>query len=159
MNNLKDRLTHLYERALKYQRYLLGLATFLAFFAIAFRFDHTSVSLIWEARPFVPLLILLLSLFLFVLYSQTNWYQVRKLRRLLEEKQSTSVAQTDLIKTLTKRQKEVYDLILQGKSNKQITTELFIEASTLKTHINQIYKKLNIRTRKELNTLTDNKRT
>jgi len=47
---------------------------------------------------------------------------------------------------------EVYDLIISGKTNKEIMTELFIEQSTLKSHINQIYKKLNIKNRRELKT-------
>lgn len=55
-----------------------------------------------------------------------------------------------LLNGLTSRQKEVYDLIMAGKSNKEIMSTLFIEQSTLKTHINQIYKQLNIRNRKEL---------
>ncbi len=55
-----------------------------------------------------------------------------------------------LLVGLTMRQKEVYDLIISGKTNKEIISELFIEQSTLKTHINQIYKKLNIKNRNEL---------
>jgi DNA-binding NarL/FixJ family response regulator len=51
---------------------------------------------------------------------------------------------------LTERQREVYNLIISGKTNKEIMTELFIEQSTLKSHINQIYKKLNIKKRSEL---------
>ncbi|CAN0589399.1 unnamed protein product, partial [Ectocarpus sp. 12 AP-2014] len=51
---------------------------------------------------------------------------------------------------LTERQREVYDLIISGKTNKEIMSELFIEQSTLKSHVNQIYKKLNIKSRREL---------
>ncbi|MBK8633661.1 MAG: response regulator transcription factor [Saprospiraceae bacterium] len=51
---------------------------------------------------------------------------------------------------MSERQREVYDLIISGKTNKEIMTELFIEQSTLKSHINQIYKKLNISNRKAL---------
>ena len=55
-----------------------------------------------------------------------------------------------LLSRLTERQRKVYDLILLGKTNKEIMSELFIEQSTLKSHINQIYKKLNIKSRREL---------
>ena len=51
---------------------------------------------------------------------------------------------------LTNRQKQVFELILKNKSNKQISEELFIELSTLKTHINKIYKTLNIKSRKDI---------
>ena len=44
--------------------------------------------------------------------------------------------------TLTKREEEIFDLILHGYSNQQIIDKLFISRSTLKTHINNIYRKL-----------------
>jgi DNA-binding NarL/FixJ family response regulator len=70
-----------------------------------------------------------------------------QIRKLSEEQPKNSQSK---LAELTTRQKEVYDLILLGKSNKEIMTELFIEQSTLKSHINQIYKKLEIKSRREL---------
>lgn len=55
-----------------------------------------------------------------------------------------------LLSKLTTRQREVYELIKSGKTNKEIMALLFIEQSTLKTHINQIYKTLKIKTRQDL---------
>ena len=54
---------------------------------------------------------------------------------------------------LSTRQKEVLDLIIAGKSNKEIMNELSIEQSTLKTHINKIYKTLGIDSRKQVKRL------
>ena len=54
---------------------------------------------------------------------------------------------------LSSRQKEVLDLIIAGKSNKEIMNELSIEQSTLKTHINKIYKTLGIDSRKQVKKL------
>lgn len=51
---------------------------------------------------------------------------------------------------LSFKEKEVLNLILSGKSNKEICSHLFIEHSTLKSHINHIYKKLEVRSRKEV---------
>jgi ATP/maltotriose-dependent transcriptional regulator MalT len=51
---------------------------------------------------------------------------------------------------LSEKQKQVFDLILIGKSNKEIMNELCIELSTLKTHINKIYKTLEITSRKQV---------
>jgi len=42
---------------------------------------------------------------------------------------------------LSAREKEVAQKVLEGKSNKEICEELFIEHNTLKTHIRNIYKK------------------
>ena len=54
-----------------------------------------------------------------------------------------------LFEQLTDREQQVALLILKGYSNKEIMHELHVEQSTLKTHINQIYKKGEISNRKE----------
>lgn len=51
---------------------------------------------------------------------------------------------------LSKQETLVRNLILQGKSNKEIATELFISLSTVKSHITNIYNKLNVANRREL---------
>lgn len=51
---------------------------------------------------------------------------------------------------LSKQEKIVKDLIVSGKSNKEIANELFVSISTVKTHITNIYGKLNISNRQEL---------
>ncbi len=68
----------------------------------------------------------------------------------MEQSKIKSEGMDALLNTLTERQREVYDLIISGRTNKEIMTELFIEQSTLKSHINQIYRKLDIKNRKEL---------
>ncbi len=50
---------------------------------------------------------------------------------------------------LTLKEARILELIMDGKSNKEICQQLYIEQSTLKSHINHIYKKLGISTRKE----------
>lgn len=54
-----------------------------------------------------------------------------------------------LLQLLTTREKEILQLILDGKSNKEICSQLFIEQNTLKTHIKNIYKKTNCSKRDE----------
>ncbi|MDX1462314.1 MAG: response regulator transcription factor, partial [Marinirhabdus sp.] len=51
---------------------------------------------------------------------------------------------------LTQQEQTVLDLILQHKSNKEIAAELFVSVSTVKTHINNIYKKLGVSSRDEV---------
>lgn len=51
---------------------------------------------------------------------------------------------------LTTKEKEVTLMILKKKKNQDIADEMFVELSTIKTHINNIYKKVGIKNRKEL---------
>ncbi len=51
---------------------------------------------------------------------------------------------------LSRQEATVRGLILKGKTNKEIASELFISLSTVKTHITNIYAKLNVVNRKEL---------
>lgn len=51
---------------------------------------------------------------------------------------------------LTKREKEILELICQKKTNKQIAQELFITEATVKKTTSNIYKKLNVKGRKEV---------
>ncbi len=50
----------------------------------------------------------------------------------------------------TEREKQIIDMICKGASNRKIANELFIAEQTVKTHINNIFKKLNIKKRYEL---------
>jgi DNA-binding NarL/FixJ family response regulator len=53
------------------------------------------------------------------------------------------------LSTLTSRELAILRLIVEGKSNKEIAAINFVEVSTIKTHINNIYNKLDLRNRKE----------
>lgn len=50
---------------------------------------------------------------------------------------------------LSARETEVLLKIAQGKTNQQIANELFVELSTIKTHINNAYKILGINNQKD----------
>jgi DNA-binding CsgD family transcriptional regulator len=51
---------------------------------------------------------------------------------------------------LTKRQIEVFDLLVQGYSSKMIQEKLFLSSSTVNSHINAIYRKFNVHSKDEL---------
>lgn len=51
------------------------------------------------------------------------------------------------IETLTEREMEVLKLIATGLSNKQIATRLFISEETVKVHIRNLLRKLNVHSR------------
>ena len=44
---------------------------------------------------------------------------------------------------LTNRESEIINLLCKGKTNKEISDALYIEISTVKTHLNKIYRKQN----------------
>ena len=55
-----------------------------------------------------------------------------------------------IIEELSNQETKIKKHIIDGKSNKEIADELFISLNTVKTHITNIYNKLNVSTRKEL---------
>ena len=57
---------------------------------------------------------------------------------------------------LTRQENKVLDLILQDKTNKEIATQMFVSLSTVKTHINNLYKKLQVSSREEVKSLYTN---
>jgi LuxR family maltose regulon positive regulatory protein len=48
---------------------------------------------------------------------------------------------------LSGRELEIPQLVAAGKSNRRIATELFVSVGTVKTHLNNIYRKLDARSR------------
>ena len=57
---------------------------------------------------------------------------------------------------LSKQEQKVLQLILENKTNKEIATQLFVSLSTVKTHINNLYKKLEVSSREEVKSLFSN---
>ncbi|KFB00501.1 hypothetical protein IA57_08445 [Mangrovimonas yunxiaonensis] len=55
--------------------------------------------------------------------------------------------------TLTNQEQKVLDLLLEEKTNKEIAKTLFISLSTVKTHVNNVYRKLNVQSREEAKSL------
>lgn len=51
---------------------------------------------------------------------------------------------------LTPREIKICEKIMQGKSNKEISQELFISEKTVSTHIHNILQKVNIKSRYQI---------
>ncbi|MFN2142197.1 MAG: LuxR C-terminal-related transcriptional regulator, partial [Candidatus Promineifilaceae bacterium] len=58
-----------------------------------------------------------------------------------------TVDSASVVETLTPREQQILALIVEGRTNRQIAQELFIELSTVKWYISQIYRKLGVRSR------------
>lgn len=54
------------------------------------------------------------------------------------------------VNSLTPREREIFNLLVQGLSNKIIAKELNIVESTVKVHVKNIFKKLNFKSRMEI---------
>jgi DNA-binding CsgD family transcriptional regulator len=135
----------------KNQKYILWVAILLSSLAVSIRSGDGKVTLILQDYPVIIFLMVVLSTFLVVLYIQISKKKIANLSSQIKEQSNEKGEDFDtLLFELTSRQREVYDLIIAGKTNKEIMSELFIEQSTLKSHINQIYKQLNIKSRNEL---------
>jgi DNA-binding NarL/FixJ family response regulator len=51
------------------------------------------------------------------------------------------------LETLTVREQEVLQLLARGRTNDEIAAELFLSATTVKTHVGRVLLKLNLRDR------------
>ncbi len=114
------RFTQLYESEIKSDRQLVKLN------------KPNTISWVWI---FFSLLVASLLL---------NGYLILKSKKLVKTQKN------EAFKQLTEQEQKIVSLIAQDKTNKQIAAELFISVSTVKTHINNLYKKLNVNTRTDL---------
>ena len=73
------------------------------------------------------------------------WSDALVIKDLAEFLGHPTTASGDRRELLSPREREVYDLLVQGLKNREIARLLFIEESTVKVHAHHIYDKLGIR--------------
>ena len=132
-DNLKERLETAYPNAPYTAQYRNELAADRFMLASAEEDVNTSFDIYLYA-------VLTLSFFLnlFLLY------------RMWKNKHSKT---EDLKSKLSKQEQVVLEHLLQDKSNKDIAEALFLSVSTIKTHTNNIYKKLEVQSRDDVKSL------
>jgi len=135
-NELLERLQKTYPNT----NYTKQYQTELAADKFTLKTNNTSSSINW--LKFISIL-----LFFSVLLNLWFWYKNQK-----NKSKKTITAKEQL----TKQEQKIVNLILEEKSNKEISQELFISISTVKTHINNIYKKLNAQSRTDIKQLFSN---
>lgn len=131
------------------QELLIALSIFLALCSIGFSFDGTAFSWFWQIYPIIAVFLLL-----FAFFAVRYWLKLE----IQKQRQNILSAYTQSLETqeqnsfthlLSPREIEVLTLIKEGLSNKEIAEKLFISLSTVKTHINNIYKILEVKNRRE----------
>jgi DNA-binding CsgD family transcriptional regulator len=77
--------------------------------------------------------------------------EIRNFSKILKDKKAkgNKHLNKEKLASLSIREREIFDLILQGKSNKEIATIANVSINTVKFHIKNIYDKLHIKNRKE----------
>ncbi len=73
----------------------------------------------------------------FIEYFQTSF----------KEESASSTDEENLLSYLTQREEEVLDLLTQGITYKGVASKLFISETTVKTHVNNIFQKLQVNDR------------
>ncbi|MGV8962478.1 MAG: response regulator transcription factor [Candidatus Saccharimonadaceae bacterium] len=143
-------LTKITDLLYRKQKTLEIIAIFLFFSLVAFRIEQKHIKLLWSNNPFVAVSLALIIALIAIVWIRIEKQKTQQLIIHLQNKEKDRSAQIESkLLDLSSRQREVFNLIVKGKSNKEITSELNIELSTLKTHINQLYKTLGIKSRKE----------
>ena len=64
-----------------------------------------------------------------------------------EESAKQEIAEENLLSYLTQREEEVLELLTQGVTYKGVANKLFISETTVKTHVNNIFQKLQVNDR------------
>jgi DNA-binding CsgD family transcriptional regulator len=140
------------------QRILTGIIIFAALSAIGFSFSGNQVDWFWSKAPFMAILLILLTFAISKIWLDIDRRnQDERLKIIVSNLENKGkLPGNSLLPKLSEREREVLQKIGEGKPNKQIADELFISLSTVKTHINNIYKVLKVSNRKEASRLAEN---
>ena len=71
---------------------------------------------------------------------------------ILEQRQAAAPlteSETSTIETLTEREREILNLLAQGRSNKMIASQLYLSVRTVEGHLANIYSRLGVHSRTE----------
>jgi DNA-binding CsgD family transcriptional regulator len=149
-------INHLADILFRHQKKLEVAAILLICFSISFRVDNLKTKWLWNDYSFVAVLMVAAVFLLALIWIRIERMKTNRLINSIKNDQlSDKISLIDRVEELTDRQKKVFDLIVAGKSNKEIMSDLSIELSTLKTHINKIYKTLDIDSRKQIRKLSN----
>ncbi len=76
------------------------------------------------------------------------------IKKLVQSENNVAIDESKLtLFGITQRESEVLQLLISGKTYKEIASQLFISLPTVKTHVSNIYSKVQVRNRLELSNL------
>ena len=133
------------------QKILIGIMIFTALSAIGFSFSKNQVDWFWSKAPYLAVLLIAITFVTSKIWLKIDRKnQDDRLKAILSDLGHKGYGSGNpLLVKLSEREREVLNKIGEGKRNKQIADELFISLSTVKTHINNIYKVLKVSNRKD----------
>ncbi|MDI1322575.1 MAG: helix-turn-helix transcriptional regulator [Algoriphagus sp.] len=135
----------------RFQKTLLPTFSLLFIGAVYILFAEVAYKLNWNETVFILAFIIFASFVVSFAWARIELIKVHLLmERIRSEEKNKETSLKHKLNKLSFKEREVLDQILAGKSNKEICAQLFIEHSTLKSHINRIYKKLDVKSRKEI---------
>ncbi|MDY5577821.1 MAG: response regulator transcription factor [Lachnospiraceae bacterium] len=74
----------------------------------------------------------------------SNNIELKTIIKIIQKQYIENFGELEIIETLTKREKEILILISRGLLNKEIANELNITERTVKNHISNLFKKINV---------------
>jgi DNA-binding CsgD family transcriptional regulator len=143
-------IDYLSDLLFRHQKKLELIAIFLLCMTISFRFTNFKTVWLWNDRTYIAVILVFIIILIALIWIKIEKVRTAALIAHIKSETSANGSNTENpIEELSYKQKQVFDLIAAGKSNKEIMDALYIELSTLKTHINKIYKTLGIKSRKQ----------
>jgi DNA-binding NarL/FixJ family response regulator len=76
------------------------------------------------------------------------WIDNAAFRNLLEQKRMSPPPTAQPL--LTRREQQIFDLLMQGCKNQEIAAQVFLSESTVKVHVSKIYRKYKVKRRAQL---------
>ena len=70
-------------------------------------------------------------------------------RKVIEAFQQTDNSKNESYHSLSRREQEIIQVLAKGFRYKEIAEQLFVSQETIRTHIRNIYEKLNVNSRSE----------
>ena len=147
-------INYLADLLFRHQKKLEIIAIFLLCLTISFRFTNFKTVWLWSDNTCIAVILVLILISIALIWIKIEKIKTNDLITLIKtETIANKPSSENQLDKLSAKQKQVFDLIVIGKSNKEIMDELCIELSTLKTHINRIYKILGITSRQQIKKL------
>jgi DNA-binding CsgD family transcriptional regulator len=147
-------INYLADLLFRHQKKLEIIAIFLLCLTISFRFTNFKTVWLWSDNTYIAVILVLILISIALIWIKIEKIKTNDLITLIKtETIANKPSSENQLDKLSAKQKQVFDLIVIGKSNKEIMDELCIELSTLKTHINRIYKILGITSRRQIKKL------